>query len=233
MFTHWKNHFIANKSHFEHINWDRNAALTEEEWLTIAPSIQQFQKGENSEGKSLIGAADQACQQNGDYSYSDAIRYFIAEENSHAAALGKFMARYGIPKISDHWSDTIFRAIRKGKNLERAISTLVTAEFVAMTYYEALRDATNNPILNEICTQILKDEVYHLQFQSEAIQQQQTHSTRLWTAIKAELHFAFCLGTLAVVWFNQRNVYKKGGFSFLCSTGTHYYCYFNFESYFK
>ena len=50
----WHRHFQNNIHHFDHIDWTSSDHLTSAEKETILTSIQQFQKGENSEGKNLI-----------------------------------------------------------------------------------------------------------------------------------------------------------------------------------
>ncbi len=50
-FEIWENYFLKNKDHFSEIDWQAEDQLTKDEKKKITSSIQQFQKGENSEGK--------------------------------------------------------------------------------------------------------------------------------------------------------------------------------------
>ena len=88
----WKDHFISNTTHFDDINWNQDDRLTLIEKQNISSSLQQFQKGEQSEGKHFLSFAKTFP----DPLYADTIRLFIREEQTHAYVLGKFMDMKGI-----------------------------------------------------------------------------------------------------------------------------------------
>jgi hypothetical protein len=214
-FHHWKNHFILNKSHFDHLNWADQYALTEDEKNAITSSIQQFQKGESSEALHFRRKALQYSGEVEDRSYFETVELFIKEENRHADTLGVFMDLQNIPRIKSHWLDSAFRAIRKSFGLENMVTTLVTAEIIAAVYYGALGDATKSPLLKEICRQILKDEDYHLEFQANSIEALQRNKSILYKLTRKAMHFALLCGTIALVWKEHRKVFKAGGYSFI------------------
>ena len=56
-FLYWKKYFMDNSSHFEDVNWEIPGRLSQKERELITASIQQFQKGEQSEGKHLYSFA--------------------------------------------------------------------------------------------------------------------------------------------------------------------------------
>jgi hypothetical protein len=94
------------------------------------------------------------------------------------------------------------------------IFILLMAEIFAMTYYKALHEATQAPTLRQICRQILRDEVKHLAFQSEALSKtRQGRSSFGMFLTKYVQRFMFT-GTILVVWTNHHQVYQAGGFSF-------------------
>ena len=113
-FKTWKTHFENNTIHFDHINWNDNYQLSPTELKAITSSVQQFQKGESSEGKNLILSAKTFEKDYKVKNYTDTIKCFIKEEQSHSRALGKFMESQSISFISDHWVDQLFRFRRSG-----------------------------------------------------------------------------------------------------------------------
>src|SRR5207248_1114771 len=95
-----------------------------------------------------------------------ALELFIAEEQSHSRLLGDFLDREGIERLHHHWLNGIFRRLRKLAGLEACVTVLVTAEVLAIPFYQALRDATGSPLLRSICVRVLCDEVAHLNYQA-------------------------------------------------------------------
>src|SRR5260370_19193697 len=91
---------------------------------------------------------------------------FIAEEQGHSGILGRFLDRERIPRLTNHWLDGIFRRLRKLAGLEACATVLVTAEALAIPFYQALRDATRSRLLRSICVRILHDEAAHLNYQA-------------------------------------------------------------------
>lgn len=213
-FTHWKNHFSSNKTHFDHIEWNDGYALTKQELKALKSSLQQFQKGENSEGSNLINSAIAFYQNQPDQSYPETIRLFIQEEQSHATALGKFMKQQGIAEIEDHWADKIFRFIRQGKNLERSLLILSCAEIIATEFYVALKNSTNSTTLKTVCEQILIDEENHINFQAYSLSEIYSTRNPLRNFISRIVHFGLLTGTISFVYFQHRKVFKQGGMSF-------------------
>ena len=101
-----------------------------------------------------------------DSCFVPALQLFIAEEQEHSGILGRFLDREGIPRLTNHWLDEIFRRLRKLAGLEACATVLVTAEVLAIPFYQALRDATGSPLLRAICVRILCDEAAHLNYQA-------------------------------------------------------------------
>lgn len=213
-FQYWLTHFKNNQNQFEHINWELDEKLTSKEINIIKSSIQQFQKGENSEGKHLI----QYAKKYGDSIYLETIKFFIKEEQTHALVLGKFMKKHGIEKINDHWVDNVFRSMRKLTSLENSIIVLLTAEIIASVYYIALRECSNTKNLKNICLQILKDEEAHINFQSYTLNQFYKNKSFIGKIYSRLFHRILMTGTTFIVWFYHKKVFHYGGISF-----NHYY----------
>ena len=211
MFKKCKTYFLDNRDHFDHLDWELPARLTEAEREIIRSSIQQFQRGEYSEGKHFLRYAHTIP----DSDYVDTIKVFIREEQDHAMVLGRYLDKAGIEKIADHGLDNIFRFLRKMWGLELTVTVLLSAEIIAMVYYKALHAATSCNLLRQICNQVLKDETMHLRFQSDTLRYFYAHKSPWMLVIMRSFHWTLMMGTICMVWLFHRRVLRAGGFSFL------------------
>jgi len=211
----WIAHFRRNRAVLLTIPWDLGAELTDAERAAIARSIQAFQLGESSEGRNLMRYARAWAARSGDVDYVEAIRLLIAEEQRHARDLGRFMELNGIACIQHRWTDSVFRALRNLLGtLEISIGVLVTAEIIAKVYYAALREASESTTLRRICDQILRDEVRHVEFQTEQLARLRLgRAPLLLRATLALQQFLFVGATLLVAW-SHRPTLARGGFGF-------------------
>jgi len=209
-YSYWKEHFERNQSHFKHINWEEPDELTEREKTLIKRSIQQFQHGENSEGKHLF----QFARTMNNEEYMQSIRLFIKEEQTHAKVLARFMDKYNIEKIKGHWVDGVFRWLRKLLSLENSVIVLLTAEIISKVYYDALSNATGSGLLQKICAQVLQDEDQHIAFQCYTLSH--FHKRKNWLSrfLSRTWHLFLMTGTIFVVWWHHKKVLKKGGYYF-------------------
>lgn len=182
-FEIWVSYFVENNDHLLTITLDESYTRTERECAAITSSIQQFQIGENSEGKFLLGKAKNRLTGISDKSYLTAISLFIKEEQRHARTLKEFMDSQDIPAIRKHWVDHVFRRLRRPFNLEMSITVLITAEIIATVYYQALKSTTQSRHLFDICSQILRDDDKHIEFQFETIQRLLSNRSRLYCGI--------------------------------------------------
>ncbi|WP_020532320.1 ferritin-like domain-containing protein [Flexithrix dorotheae] len=211
-FNFWTQYFQYNQDHFDHIDWLQCQPLTPYERMVVERSIQQFQKGEYSEGKNLMKFAKGFAKKFPEHGeYANTIKHFIKEEQRHAMVLGRFMAQENIPKIKEHWIDDIFRYIRKLMGLELSITILATAEIISAVYYKGLKRATSSPILRTICQQILKDEAMHLAFQAYTKSIFMDKRSGIQNFFLKLGHHIFTSGTSLLVWFFHRKVLIKGG----------------------
>ncbi len=138
--------------------WHESYVLTAQERSNVGRSIQQFQLGEWARGRGLKRRARRQPSLAADSWFIPALELFIEEEQRHSLMLGRFLDRQGIPRLSAHWLDGIFRRLRKLAGLEACAAVLVTAEVLAMAYYQALRDATRSQLLRSLCARILVEE---------------------------------------------------------------------------
>jgi hypothetical protein len=208
-YQRWKRYFESNQSHFSDINWDEGDCLKEDEKELISSSLQQFQRGENSEGKHLFAYAKTFP----DPVYLECIRLFICEEQVHAGVLGSYMDKYSIPRIRDHWVDGVFRWLRKLAGIENTITILLIAEIISRVYYAALKRATGSSMLQKICEQILKDEDQHISFQCFTLRFFCQKRSPAGKFLIRTLQFVLMNGTIAIVWLYHNRVLRKGGHS--------------------
>ena len=180
----------------------------------IASSVQEFQRGESSEGGYLFQCAKEYATEVGDESYIEVIQLFIREEQRHARDLGQFLMLAGIPLIKRTWPDTVFRKLRHIGGLEVCISVLITAEIIAKVYYAALGRATQSMVLRHLCNRILDDEVSHVEFQAERLARMRKCRKTWVNELTHGLHCFLFFGTCFVVWWKHGRAIKNGGGGF-------------------
>lgn len=224
----WLVYFQNNIQNNDCINWDIKEQLSTEDYNCIKKSIATFQLGESSEGKNLIKSAEKyAYQENIEY-LSEITKLFIKEEQSHSVLLKKFMLKHHIPVIRKNWTDAIFRKLRKNVTYEVSVTVLITAEIIALSYYQCLGHSTNSRLLAHICDQIIQEETFHVQYGSEVlacIREDKTAFQQLWTYV---LHSLLFLGFSIAIYVDHRSVISRGGYTptkFLASCWTDYWHY--------
>ncbi|GAB4545425.1 MAG: hypothetical protein OHK0023_03710 [Anaerolineae bacterium] len=209
--TDWAAYFAENAANQMPIDWACHYRLTEAEIGCVLRSIQQFQLGESSEGVHLIQRAERYAQHRQDTAYLPALRAFIAEEQRHAAYLARFLRQQNLPLIEHNWVDSVFRRLRRLATLEVSVVVLITAEIIAVTYYKALHDVTQSLTLQHICRQILHDEIKHLAFQRQTLDQLRVRRSRVMCGLGMRLHRLLFAGTLLIVWWQHGKVYRAAG----------------------
>ena len=210
----WLRHFSLRSMTALHVSRRAAIQLTSIEMATLTKSIQQFQLGEGSRGERLLRRGKKYAAEANDPLFAEALELFVKEEQQHSRYLAAFMESQGIPRVSRHWVDTIFRKLRGLAGLELSLTVLVTAELIAVAYYRALRGATGSPILKMVCTRILEDEASHLKYQSSMVARVASKRLSIWQRVFDGLHWFFLLGTIMVVWIEHRPVFEAGGYDF-------------------
>ena len=97
---------------------------------------------------------------------------------------------------------------------EQSITTLLTAEIIALVYYRALHRATNSALLQSICSQILLDEELHINFQCETLKEVATGRWPLVNFMARQWQRTMLLVVVIVVYARHRQVLKAGGYGF-------------------
>ncbi len=210
----WIEHFTVNLKQ-QRINWEQLPQITETEMDRILPSLQAWQLGETSEGAQLIHAASLYGVKTGDADYLDSVKLFIKEEQKHGHNLGLYLDAIHKPRIRQNWGDTLFRRIRHlNTSMEIFTLTVIIVESAAQLFYRALRDATGCPLLKQICTDILIDEAYHIDFQRERMAIIFNSKTPVRKAFARWGYAIFFFSTALVIWLTHKKAFKAGGIGF-------------------
>jgi len=206
-YADWKRYFEENDAHRLVIPF-QNDRLTKKEKELIFPSICKFEQGEHSDGNHLKRVADIFAEKTQNEDYKHCIRCFIKEENAHSGYLKSYMDHYHIP-VKEHVAlDCIFRRLRKLAGLRCEVIVLVTAEMIALSYYDALMNATESPALKAICRQMVHDEVPHVMFQSYTLSH---FKNRFYIDLIRILLMEI---TSVVTWISCYQVFVSGGWTF-------------------
>jgi len=213
-YLRWYRHFFQRRDEASALPWHNNDSLTAAERLAVARSIQQFQLGEWARGRGLRRRASQHAALSADPWFIPSLDLFIQEEQTHSNILGRFLDHQGIPRLSGHWVDGVFRRLRKLAGLDVCAAVLVTAEVLAMPFYQALRDATHSSLLRAICAKILIDEAAHLNYQGLTLGLIRRGLTERAKVVRAAYHRALFTGAALIVWHQHRRVFRAVGWGF-------------------
>jgi hypothetical protein len=160
-FDYWVGDFqraAANRRADGDPDWDRGARLHP----AIVRSVQRFQVGEAGDGANLISKA-------GTGEYLAAVRMFVAEEQHHARLLSLLLNASRASTIAGHWTDAVFVRLRRALGLRLELMVLFVAEVIALRYYRALRDGSDDPLTSEVARRILADERRHVRFHQQRL----------------------------------------------------------------
>lgn len=211
----WVTYYKHNASHQRPIPWSLGADTTTIEIGRIKRSLQAWQLGETSDGRHLMKAATRYSDQTMDPDFIEVADLFIKEEQRHGEMLGRFLDSAGVPRRKWDAGDALFRLVRYAlPSMELWTTPVIMVEILALLYYQAIHDATHSRVLRAICSQILYDEIAHIQFQYErfaAIMHRRTGATRV--ALFAAQRILFVIIVL-LVWASHWRALKAGGFSF-------------------
>lgn len=218
-FKIWLNHFEYHAEHPRHLPEGVHNVLTAAERNLIAPSIATFQLGEQSSGSNLLRAAYHFAQKHSAPEVARITEFLIGEEQQHAQLLKGFMAAHGIPTRQHHWTDRVFRRIRKLAELEFSLGVLLTAELIGNVYYRALETVTECQRLRLLCRIMVADELAHIGFESDLLLSMRAARSAPVRLALDLAHRSFLMGAAGVVWATHRAVLKKAGYGFVSFIG--------------
>ena len=211
-FEIWLNHFEHHSHHPRCVPHGLPDRLRPDERQLIANSIATFQLGEQSEGRTLLHAAQRFARARRVPALVRITELFIREEQRHAALLRAFMAEHHIALKRTDWTDRIFRRVRRLAGLELYLYILISAELIGIAYYRALEAATGCRRLMALCRVLVSDELAHVGFESQLLLELRARRAAPLHAVIRAAHRAFFVGTAGIVWLNHRSVLRKGGY---------------------
>jgi hypothetical protein len=211
-FEIWLNHFEHHAHHPRCVPHALSDRLGPDERRLIASSIATFQLGEQSEGRTLLRAAQRFAHARRIPALARITELFIVEEQRHAALLQAFMEEHHIALKRTDWSDRVFRRLRRLAGLELYLYILISAELIGIVYYRALEAATGCRHLTVLCRVLVSDELAHVGFESQLLLALRAGRTAPVQALMLSAHRAFFAGTAGVVWLTHRSVLRKRGY---------------------
>lgn len=214
LYKHWYGHFLKQRESPPALPWPDSYVLSDAERRLISRSVQQFQLGEWARGRGLVRRASAHSSLSIDQWFLPSLQLFIAEEQRHSHLLGRFLDRERIPRLNTHWVDGVFRQLRKLAGLEVCVMVLVTAEVLAVPFYQALRDATRSPLLRSICKRILCDEAAHLDYQALTLGLIRRPLSNRARAIRVLCHSILFHCTALLLWQQHHVVFRAAGWDF-------------------
>ena len=208
----WLNHFEYHAEHPRHVNAALADVLTAAERQLIAGSIATFQLGEQSQGNTLLRAAQRFADARGLAGLVRIVELFIHEEQRHAALLRAFMEDHHIPLKTRDWTDRLFRRLRRLAGFELYLHVLITAELIGNVYYRALADATGCQRLKVLCRTLVADELVHVAFESQLLLALDAARPRWARRLTRAAHRLFLTVTACTVWLTHRRLLRRCGY---------------------
>ena len=207
----WLNHFEYHAEQPRGAPGGSLGALSPEEHRVIARSIATFQLGEQSDGSGLLRAAHRFATAHDDELLPRITELFIREEQRHARLLRTFMEEHGIRAKCWHWTDAIFRRVRRLAGFELYLHILITAELIGNVYYRALESVTSCQRLKVLCRTLIADELAHVGYESELILELRARRPAALRTLIRLVHRAFFCGAACAVWISNRAVLLRAG----------------------
>src|SRR3984885_9933816 len=208
----WLNHFEHHALQPRGVPHGLSDVLRPDERELIASSIATFQLGEQSDGRTLLRAAERFAAGQVPHLLR-IIELLIREEQRHASLLRAFMRDHGVPLKKPDWTDRLFRFIRRLAGLQLYVSVLICAELIGNVYYRALESVTDCERLQVLCRTIVSDELAHVGFESQLLFALRAGRAARLRALTRPAHRIFFAGTAAVVWLTHRSVLRRAGHS--------------------
>jgi hypothetical protein len=208
----WLDHFEYHSTQRGTLPAAKQNDLTAYERRLIGRSVATFQLGEQSDGRSLLLAAERYEREHEAACLARIVSLLIAEEQHHAALLGAFMDEHGIPRKRSDWTDHVFRRLRRGAGFEMYLSVLVTAELIGKVYYRALEAATGSRQLQALCRMLVADELAHVGLETDLLREMHEKKSPVARWLKTAALRTFFTSASLVVWVEHRRVLRSAGF---------------------
>jgi hypothetical protein len=207
----WLVYYQSNRINRPEPKWNSPSSLDRYVQCVLAHSLSHFQLGETGEGSFLIAHAQAQIPE--DAAYHEALRLFVAEENEHVRLLERLVGRFGGTTIQHHWTQTLFRLVRRAFGFKFEIQALVIAELVGTAYYRLLHLRARDAVLDDTCALILGDEARHIDFHADWLGEFQSRLLPLERAIWGAQFQILFAGAAQVAWFDHRHCLRVVGSS--------------------
>lgn len=161
----WLQYYKNNPKNWTDPEWNLSSPLDPKTKRALAHSLSHFQLGESGGGNFLFAQARKQAPDDPDY--HQALELFIDEEKAHANLLEQLVHHFGGGTIRRHWTHALFRIARRALGLNFELQVLVIAELVGTAYYRLLHRRSRDPVLEQACDRILRDETRHIDFHAE------------------------------------------------------------------
>jgi hypothetical protein len=161
----WLQYYKNNPKNWTDPEWSLSSPLGPKTKRALAHSLSHFQLGESGGGNFLFTQARKQAPD--DPEYHQALELFIDEEKAHAHLLEQLVHHFGGGTIKRHWTHALFRIARRALGLNFELQVLVIAELVGTAYYRLLHRRSRDPVLEQACDRILRDETRHVDFHAE------------------------------------------------------------------
>ena len=199
----WMDWFEQNRLGRPEPEWHVPCPTAPAARAALARSLAHFQLGESGDGRHLLAAARETWPD--DAAYLAALETFLGEEHAHAALLARLVERHGGSLVRRHWTHTAFRAMRQFFGARFELQVLATAEIVGTAYYRILHRRTRDPVLEQACALILRDEAGHLAFHVDRFGSEQADWLPLARSIWATQFQFLLLAVSAAAWWDHRD----------------------------
>ena len=209
----WLNHFEYHAEQPRGTRGGAPSALRTEERRLIGRSIATFQLGAQSDGTGLLRAAYRFAAAHGAELLPRITELFSREEQRHARLLREFMEEHGIRAKCGHWTDAIFRRLRRLGGFELYLHVLITAELIGNVYYRALESVTGCQSLSVLCRTLIADELAHIGYESDLILELRAQKPAALRTLIWLTHRAFFCGASCAVWVCHRAVLRRAGYT--------------------
>ena len=183
---HWLNYFEQNKNARSAIRLSREIVLDDAIKQPLIRSLQRFQIGETGDGKHLKKYAKAL----GDADYIQCMDLFVKEEQSHGQILAEVILALNGTLLTWHWTDHAFIFLRHLFRLKTELFIILIAEVIGKAFYRCVADKIQNQDLSNVFAIIVCDEIAHLRFHSEFLNQQL--KTYPW-ALKCLVHYVWSM----------------------------------------
>lgn len=207
----WLNHFEYHAEQPRGAPTGSLSGLRPEERRLIGRSIATFQLGEQSDGTGLLRAAYRFAAAHGDELLPRITELFIREQQRHARLLRGFMDEHGIRGKCRHWTDIVFRRVRRLAGFELYLHVLITAELIGNVFYRALESVTGCQRLRVLCRTLIADELAHIGYESELILELRARKPAALRASIRLMHRAFFCVAAFAVWISHHAVLRRAG----------------------